>query len=71
MSDVIVIFAPGQFDRLDDETLAATFAATNIERLPEGVLSCTVPSSMIHEIERNPAVAYVRKVAAYIGSFDA
>ena len=70
MTDVIVIFSAGQFDRLDDETLAATFAATNIERLPEGVLSCTVPAAMVHDIERNPAVAYVRRVQAYIGSFD-
>jgi hypothetical protein len=71
MADVILIFIAGESDRFDDDTLAATFAATNIERQPEGVLACTVPASMVLGIERHPAVAYVRRVQAYLGSYDA
>ena len=68
MSDVIVILARGQGDRLDDETLAFTFAATNIERLIVGAVACTVPAYMVHELAQHPAVAYVRRVQAYMGS---
>lgn len=68
MADVIVIFAPGECDRHDDETLAMTFHATNIERLHSGAISCTVPAAAIHDIERNPRVAYVRRVSTYHGS---
>jgi hypothetical protein len=68
MADVIVILGRGQGDRLDDEALATSFAATNIERPIPGAVSCTVPHSMIHHIERHPAVAYVRRVQAYFGS---
>jgi hypothetical protein len=68
MADVILIFTPGECDRFDDESLALAFAATNIERLHSGALSCTVPAIKIHEIEKNPRVAYVRRVSAYMGS---
>jgi len=68
MTDVIVVCARGGSDRLDDETLATCFGATNVERLPEGCLACTVPTSRLNELERNPAVAYVRRVQAYYGS---
>ncbi len=71
MADVIVIFAAGECDRLDDESLAANFAATNIERLHSGALACTVPSFKLHEIERRPGVAYVRRVQAYLASLSA
>src|SRR5215212_7188570 len=71
MTDVILILMPGHFERLDDETLATSFAATNIDRPTTGVLACTVPSALVHDIERNPAVAYLRRVQAYTGSFDA
>ncbi|MEA2711683.1 MAG: hypothetical protein QOF78_4284 [Phycisphaerales bacterium] len=32
MVDVIVMFAPGESQKMDDEMLAMSFAATNIER---------------------------------------
>ena len=68
MTDVIIVCARGHSHRLDDETLATCFGATNVERLPEGCLACTVPSHRLHDVERNPAVAYVRRVQAYYGS---
>ena len=34
MADVIVIFEAGQSDRFDDEALAESFSATNVERRP-------------------------------------
>jgi hypothetical protein len=71
MADVIVIFTPGECDKFDDEALAMTFSATNIERLHSGALACTVPAASIHEIERNPRVAYVRRVQMYTGSLGA
>ncbi|HEX8521131.1 MAG TPA: hypothetical protein VF669_02670 [Tepidisphaeraceae bacterium] len=71
MSDVILIFRAGQAQKLDDEALAEVFAATNVERPGDGVVSCTIPSSKVHDISRDPRVAYVRRVQAYIGSFDA
>ena len=70
MADVIVIFARGHSDRLDDEALAMSFAATNVERPIAGAVACTIPVEMIHQVERHPAVAYVRRVAAYVGSAD-
>jgi hypothetical protein len=70
MTDVIVIFQPGQCDRLDDEALAESFAATNVERPVEGAISCTIPAEMLHHVERHPAVAYVRRVTGYVGSAD-
>jgi hypothetical protein len=71
MVDVIVIFTPGQCDLLDDEMLAMTFAATNVERLHSGALACTVPGAMVHHLEHHPAVAYVRRVQCYTGSLSA
>jgi hypothetical protein len=68
MADVIVIFAPGQCDRLDDEALALAFAATNIERLHSGAVACTVPGDMVHQIEHHPGVGYVRRVQTFEGS---
>ena len=68
MTDIIVVCARGQSHRLDDETLAVAFGATNVEWLPEGCLSCTVPTHKLHEIEHYPAVAYVRRVQGYLGS---
>jgi hypothetical protein len=68
MTDIIVVCARGLSSSLDDETLATSFGATNVERLPEGCLACTVPSHKLHDVERNPAVAYVRRVQAYLGS---
>jgi hypothetical protein len=68
MTDVIVIFARGLGERLDDETLAFTFAATNIERPIEGAVACTLPAFMVSEIAQHPSVAYVRRVQAYMGS---
>ena len=68
MADVIVILGPGQSAALDDECLATDFAATNIERLIEGALACTIPAWKVHEIERHPSVAYVRRVQGYTGS---
>jgi hypothetical protein len=68
MSDIIVVCRRGQSERLDDETLATDFGATNVERLIEGCLSCTVPSYKLHEVERHASVAYVRRVQAYRGS---
>ena len=70
MVDVILIFAKGQADRLDDEALAESFAATNVERPIAGAVSCTIPLEMLHHVERHPAVAYVRRVAAYVGSVN-
>ncbi len=70
MTDVILIFARGQSGTLDDEALAMTFAATNIERPIMGALQCTIPAAKLHEVERNPAVAYVRRMQSYAGSFD-
>jgi hypothetical protein len=70
MADVIVIFAPGELARFDDETLAVSFAATNIDRVHPGAIACTVPAGMIHVIQRNPRVAYVRRVCAYTGSLS-
>lgn len=71
MADVIVIFNAGECELMDDESLAMSFAATNIERLHSGALSCTVPSWKLHEIERRPGVAYVRRVQAYLASLSA
>ena len=68
MADVIVILGPGQSSQLDDERLATDFAASNIERLIEGAVAFTIPAARVHEIERHPAVAYVRRVQAYTGS---
>ena len=68
MTDIIVVCALGQSNSLDDETLATCFGATNVERLLEGCLACTIPSHKLHDIERTPAVAYVRRVQAYSGS---
>jgi hypothetical protein len=70
MTDVIVIFQPGQCERLDDEALAESFAATNVDRPVEGAIACTIPADMLQHVERHPAVAYVRRVAAYLGSAD-
>ena len=70
MADVILIFQPGQCDRLDDEALAESFAATNVERPIAGAVACTIPMDMLHHIERHPSIAYVRRVAAYVGSAD-
>ena len=71
MADVIVIFAPGHGTSMDDETLAVTFAATNIERPHAGAIAFTVPGEMIHRIEHHPGVAYVRRVQSYTGSLSA
>lgn len=71
MVDVIVIFTLGQCDKHDDEQLAMTFAATNIERLHSGAVACTVPGAMMHHIEQLPGVAYVRRVQCYTGSLGA
>ena len=71
MVDVILILTPGQAALLDDEMLALTFCATNVDRLHSGAIACTVPGGMIHSIERHPAVAYVRRVQAYTGSLSA
>ena len=71
MADVIVIFAPGQCQKLDDEALAEVFAATNVDRPSEGVIACTIPAHKLHEMQRDPRVAYVRRVSEYIGSVDA
>jgi hypothetical protein len=68
MADVIVILGLGQSSQLDDECLATDFAASNIERPVEGAIACTIPAAKVHEIERHPAVAYVRRVQGYIGS---
>ena len=65
---MIVILGPGQSSKLDDECLATDFAASNIERLIEGAVACTIPATKVHEIERHPSVAYVRRVQAYTGS---
>jgi hypothetical protein len=70
MADVIVIFARGQSLLMDDESLAELFAATNIDRLIDGAIACTVPYCMIDHLERHPAVAYVRRVQAYMGSLE-
>jgi hypothetical protein len=71
MTDVILIFARGQGQTLDDEAMAEIFGATNVDRIAEGVMSCTLPASNLHSVERDPRIAYVRRVQAYIGSFDA
>jgi hypothetical protein len=71
MCDVIVIIARGAADKLDDETLAMNFAATNIDRVHGGAVACTVPGEMIHHMERDPAIAYVRRVQNYLGSLSA
>ena len=71
MADVIVICRSGQSERMDDETLAMTFAATDIERPHVGTIACTVPGDLIHHIERHPGVAYVRRVQSYTGSLGA
>ena len=68
MADVILIFMPGESVRFDDEMLATAFAATNIERPHPGAIACTVPAGMVHDIQKNPRVAYVRRVSAYMGS---
>jgi hypothetical protein len=70
MADVIVIFEPGESDRLDDEALAESFSATNVERPIAGAIACTVPADMLHAISSRPGVAYVRRVQAYLGSAD-
>ena len=70
MADVIVIFEAGQSDRFDDEALAESFYATNVERPIEGAISCTIPADMLHTISRRPGVAYVRRIQAYLGSAD-
>jgi hypothetical protein len=56
---------------MDDEMLALTFAATNIERPHVGAIACTVPGDLVHTIERHPSVAYVRRVQSYTGSLSA
>jgi hypothetical protein len=71
MTDVIIVCAPGQSNCLDDETLAMDFGATNVERMDEGCLACTVPTHKVSDMERNPAVAYVRRVQAYTGGLGA
>lgn len=71
MVDVIVMFAPGESQKMDDEMLAMSFAATNIERPHVGAIACTVPAGMDHHIERHPGVAYVRRVQSYTGSLSA
>jgi hypothetical protein len=71
MADVILIFARGQSQKLDDEAMAEIFGATNVERPSEGVMSCTLPVTNLHQVEHDPRIAYVRRVQAYIGSFDA
>jgi hypothetical protein len=68
MADVIVILGLGQSSKLDDESLATDFAASNIERPTEGAIACTIPAWKVHEIEHHPAVAYVRRISAYTGS---
>jgi hypothetical protein len=70
MADVIVIFEAGQSDRFDDEALAASFFATNVERPTEGAISCTIPADMVNSISHRPGVAYVRRVQAYLGSTE-
>jgi len=70
MADVILIFKAGQSDRLDDEALAESFAATNVERPIAGAVACTIPADMLHHVERHPAIAYLRRVASYAGSAD-
>jgi hypothetical protein len=70
MADVIVILQPGHSDAMDDEAIATAFAATNVERPIAGAIACTVPAEMLHHVEKHPAVAYVRRVAAYAGSAD-
>lgn len=70
MVDVILILAAGHSVLLDDESMAEQFAATNVERLVEGAVACTVPCVMIHHIERHPSVAYVRRVQTYVGSLS-
>ena len=71
MADVILIFTPGQSEKMDDEMLAMQFAATNIERPHVGAIACTVPGDLVHAIERHPGVAYVRRVQSYTGSLSA
>lgn len=70
MADVILIFACGQCQKLDDEAMAEVFGATNVERLTDGVMSCTLPVTHLHQVEHDPRIVYVRRVQAYIGSFD-
>jgi hypothetical protein len=70
MADVILILRAGQSDRLDDEALAESFAATNVERPIAGAVACTIPVEMLGRVERDPAIAYVRRVSAYLGSAD-
>ena len=67
---MIVILGLGQSSQLDDESLAIDFAASNIERPTEGAVCCTIPATKVHEIERHPAVAYVRRVQGYTGSLE-
>ena len=71
MADVIVIFTPGQSEKMDDEMVAMNFAATNIERPHAGAVACTVPAERVHHIEAYPGVAYVRRVQSYMGSMGA
>jgi hypothetical protein len=71
MADVIVMFAPGESEKMDDEALAMSFAATNIERPHVGAIACTVPAERVHHIEHYPGVAYVRRVQSYTGSLSA
>ena len=70
MADVIVIFRPGCCERFDDEALAESFAATNVDRPTEGAVSCTIPMEKFHDVERHPSVAYLRRIQAYMGSAD-
>ena len=70
MADVILIFKAGQCDRMDDEALAESFAATNVERPIAGAVACTIPMDMLHHVEHHPAIAYLRRVASYAGSAD-
>lgn len=71
MADVIMVFARGAGGALDEEALAELYGATNIEQLGEGVVSCTIPGSRFHDVQRNPSVAYIRRVAGFTGSCDA
>lgn len=70
MADVILIFERGQCDRLNDDDLAISFSATNVERPIAGAISCTIPADRVHSLSSYPGIAYVRRVAAYLGSAD-
>jgi hypothetical protein len=71
MADVIMVFARGMGGSLDEEALAELYGATNVEQLGEGVVSCTIPGSRFRDVQSNPSVAYIRRVANFMGSCDA